>query len=307
MDWITGISKAIDYIEEHITEPTDYARAAKEACSSPFNFQRVFALLCGYTLGDYVRMRRLTLAGEELLSTDAKVIDVALKYGYDSPESFSRAFTRFRGVSPSAVRKGAAIRSFSRICVKLILTGGSIMEYRIEKKQAAKIICRRREFTKPGDDYTNREIPEFWNECGRDGSMQKLCGYIKDSAQFKGLLGVCFSTEMTDSGFPYGIGAEYDGESDPQDFEIVEIPAYTYAVFTVRGKMPDAFRETYRKICTEFFPQSGYEYGNGVEIEAYPSADVQNPDYSCEIWIAVKPKKKIFSRRSSFGLRFFLS
>lgn len=291
MDWITGISKAIDYIEEHITEPTDYARAAKEACSSPFNFQRVFALLCGYTLGDYVRMRRLTLAGEELLSTDAKVIDVALKYGYDSPESFSRAFTRFRGVSPSAVRKGAAIRSFSRICVKLILTGGSIMEYRIEKKQAAKIICRRREFTKPGDDYTNREIPEFWNECGRDGSMQKLCGYIKDTAQFKGLLGVCFSTEMTDSGFPYGIGAEYDGESDPQDFEIVEIPAYTYAVFTVRGKMPDAFRETYRKICTEFFPQSGYEYGNGVEIEAYPSADVQNPDYSCEIWIAVKPKK----------------
>ena len=291
MDWITGISKAIDYIEEHITEPTDYARAAKEACSSPFNFQRVFALLCGYTLGDYVRMRRLTLAGEELLSTDAKVIDVALKYGYDSPESFSRAFTRFHGVSPSAVRKGAAIRSFSRICVKLILTGGSIMEYRIEKKQAAKIICRRREFTKPGDDYTNREIPEFWNECGRDGSIQKLCGYIKDSAQFKGLLGVCFSTEMTDSGFPYGIGAEYDGESDPQNFEIVEIPAYTYAVFTVRGKMPDAFRETYRKICTEFFPQSGYEYGNGVEIEVYPSADVQNPDYTCEIWIAVKPKK----------------
>ena len=291
MDWITGISKAIDYIEEHITEPTDYARAAKEACSSPFNFQRVFALLCGYTLGDYVRMRRLTLAGEELLSTDAKVIDVALKYGYDSPESFSRAFTRFHGVSPSAVRKGAAIRSFSRICVKLILTGGSIMEYRIEKKQAAKIICRRREFTKPGDDYTNREIPEFWNECGRDGSIQKLCGYIKDSAQFKGLLGVCFSTEMTDSGFPYGIGAEYDGESDPQDFEIVEIPAYTYAVFTVRGRIPDAFRETYRKICTEFFPQSGYEYGNGVEIEVYPSADVQNPDYTCEIWIAVKPKK----------------
>ena len=291
MDWITGISKAIDYIEEHITEPTDSARAAKEACSSPFNFQRVFALLCGYTLGDYVRMRRLTLAGEELLSTDAKVIDVALKYGYDSPESFSRAFTRFHGVSPSAVRKGAAIRSFSRICVKLILTGGSIMEYRIEKKQAAKIICRRREFTKPGDDYTNREIPEFWNECGRDGSIQKLCGYIKDSAQFKGLLGVCFSTEMMDSGFPYGIGAEYDGESDPQDFEIVEIPAYTYAVFTVRGRMPDAFRETYRKICTEFFPQSGYEYGNGVEIEAYPSADVQNPDYTCEIWIAVKPKK----------------
>lgn len=176
MDWITGISKAIDYIEEHITEPTNYTRAAKEACSSPFNFQRVFALLCGYTLGDYVRMRRLTLAGEELLSTDAKVIDVALKYGYDSPESFSRAFTRFHGVFPSAVRKGAAIRPFSRICVKLILTGGSIMEYRIEKKQAAKIICRRREFTKLGDDYTNRGYPSSGTSADATGAFKSSAG-----------------------------------------------------------------------------------------------------------------------------------
>ena len=107
------------------------------------------------------------------------------------------------------------------------------MEYRIEKKQAAKIICRRREFTKPGDDYTNREIPEFWNECGRDGSIQKLCGYIKDCAQFKGLLGVCFSTEMTDSGFPYGIGGEYDGESDCQ--QDVVAPGQRHAGILLRG------------------------------------------------------------------------
>lgn len=98
---------------------------------------------------------------------------------------------------------------------------------------------------------------------------------------------------MADNGFPYGIGAEYNGTEVAEDgFDIVEIPAHTYAVFVCRGRMPDAFREIYRRICTEFFPQNtAYEYGSGVELEVYPSADVQNSDYTCEIWIAVKEKK----------------
>ena len=97
---------------------------------------------------------------------------------------------------------------------------------------------------------------------------------------------------MADSGFPYGIGAEHNGETlTDGEFDIVEIPAHTYAVFKCKGKMPDAFKETYKKICTEFFPQSStYEYGSGIELEVYPSADVNNPDYTCEIWIAVNMK-----------------
>lgn len=291
MDWITGIGKAIDYIEANITEKIDYTEAARRALSSEFNFQRVFTLLAGYTLGDYIRWRRLSLAGQEIISTDARIIDIALKYGYDTPESFSRAFARFHGVSPSEARKSGQIRSFSRISVKLILTGGNTMDYRIEKKDAMKVICRRRKFTKPGDDYTNNEIPLFWNECGKNGDIDKLCAYIPKEPSVPGLLGICFSNTMTDSEFYYGIGAEYDGKMPSGDFDIVEIPAYTYAVFKVKGKMPEAFRETYKRICTEFFPQSDYEYAFGAEIEAYPSADVQNPDYTCEIWIAVKPKK----------------
>lgn len=290
MDWITGIGKAVDYVEEHICEKIDYEKVAEKACSSVFNFQRVFTAVCGFTLGEYIRMRRLSLAGQEIISTDRKIIDIAFEYGYDSPESFSRAFTRFHGFSPVEARKKSRILSFSRISVNLTLIGGNTMDYRIEKLDALKIVCRRRKFTKPGDDYTNHEIPLFWDKCNADGSSEKLAGFISKNSKLNGLLGICFSNNKTDDDFYYGIGAEYDGKKDCGDFETVEIPAYTYAVFTVKGKMPDAFRETYRRICTEFFPQSDYEYGNGAEIEVYPSADVENPDYTCEIWIAVKHK-----------------
>ncbi len=292
MDWIKGIQGALDYVEEHLTEAVDVEMVAKQAYSSAFHFQRMFSMLCGFTLGDYIRMRRLTLAAEELVRTDEKVIDVALKYGYDTPESFTRAFTRFHGKTPTDVRRGGNVKSFSRLSVKLILSGGNTMDYRIEAKEAFKVICKKKRVNKPQGDTATADISAFWAECGQNGTIEALCKYAKfDNLQ--GILGICFSGEMADSGFPYGIGAEYNGVHVEDDgFEIIDIPAHTYAVFQCKGKMPDAFKDTYKKICTEFFPQSTkYEYGSGIELEVYPSADTQNPDYSCEIWIAVNEKK----------------
>ena len=101
MEWIRGLQRAIDYVEDHLEEEINYKEAAAQAYSSVFHFQRIFSILCGITLGDYIRLRRLTLAGSELASTDCKVIDAALKYGYESPESFSRAFMKFHHISPS--------------------------------------------------------------------------------------------------------------------------------------------------------------------------------------------------------------
>lgn len=292
MDQITAIQRAIDYTEAHLTDEIDYEAAAREAASSVFHFQRLFSMLCGYTLGDYIRMRRLSLAADELQRTGGKIIDIALKYGYDTPESFSRAFTRFHGITPTQARRGGNIKSFSRLSVKLILDGGNLMDYRIEKRDAFKLICRKKQVNKPQGDTAAADISAFWGECSTDGTMEKLCKYASFD-NLRGILGVCFSGEMANSGFPYGIGAEYNGAPlTDGGFDIVEIPAHTYAVFQCKGKMPDAFKETYKKICTEFFPQSStYEYGNGIELEVYPSADVQNPDYTCEIWIAVKEKK----------------
>ena len=290
MDWITGIQRALDYTEAHLTEEIDYEAVAKQAYSSTFHFQRMFSMLCGFSLGDYIRMRRLTRAAEDLLRTGDKIIDIALKYGYDTPESFSRAFQRFHGITPTEARRGGTIKSFFRLSVKLILSGGSAMDYRIEKKDALKMICKKKQVTKPQGDTATEDISAFWNECGKNGTIEAICKYARFD-HLNGVLGVCFSGEMTDSGFPYGIGAEYSGAAlGGEGLELVEIPAHTYAVFQCKGQMPDAFQKTYQQICTEFFPQSNYEYGSGVELEVYPSADVSNPDYTCEIGIAVKEK-----------------
>lgn len=124
MDSLASVQKAIDYMESNILENLDYPSIAKQACMSSYHFQRIFSILCNCTVGEYIRNRRLTLAGFELLSTDNKIIDIALKYGYDSPESFTRAFTRFYGMAPSAARsqKGPLI-SFAKISIKSILEG----------------------------------------------------------------------------------------------------------------------------------------------------------------------------------------
>ena len=291
MDWITGIQRALDYTEVHLTGEVDCEEVAREACSSAFHFQRMFTMLCGFTLGDYIRMRRLALAAEDLMRTDDKVIDIAYRYGYDTPESFSRAFTRFHGVSPTQARHGGSVKSFSRLSVKLILSGGTTMDYRIEKKDAFKIICKKIQVSKPQGDTATEDISAFWGKCSTDGTMEQICKHGKFDSMH-GVLGICFSDELADSGFPYGIGAEYNGTPlNGEGLDVIDIPAYTYAVFTCHGNMPDAFKDTYKKICTEFFPQSNYDYGHGVELEVYPSADVQDPNYTCEIWVAVKEKK----------------
>ncbi len=291
MDWIRGIQSAIDYTEEHLSEEIDYDKVAKHACSSSFHFQRVFSIMCGYTLGDYIRMRRLSLAANELVHSDAKVIDIALKYGYESPESFARAFSRFHGVTPTEARNGGTVKSFSKLSVKLILTGGSEMDYRIEKPGAINVICKRKRVHKPETGNGTPDIKGFWANCSQDGTLTKICSYIPEKPKLKGLLGICFSLETEGDILPYGIGVEYSGLSVDGSLDVIEIPEFTYAVFPFKGRMPESFIETYRKIVSEFFPGSDrYEYAGGVEIEVYPSDKTDDPNYYGEIWIAVKEK-----------------
>ena len=314
MDWIQGIQRAVDYIEEHLTEEIDILEAAARAYSSSFHFQRVFSLICGCTVGDYIRMRRLSLAGTELAKSDKKVIDVALKYGYDTPESFSRAFTRFHGITPSQAKSGGNIKSFSRISVKLILTGGNMMNYRIVNLDEFKVICKKKRVPHPQSNVTGEPtamISAFWGECSADGTIERLLKYIPENNNFPGcIVGISFTEEMKKDpskgypadftktipeglaeDFPYGIGAHYNGAEvvDP-DFTVETIPARTYAVFTCVGEMPEAFQKTYHQMYADFFPSSEYRPAFGVEFEAYPSADIKNPDYTCEIWIAIEPK-----------------
>ena len=150
MEWVRAINNAIEYMEEHLTEELTLGDVAESVYISAFHFQRAFSMMTGISPTEYLRNRRLSQAGEELAKGDARVLDVALKYGYDSPESFTKAFTRFHGVSPMQVRKGSALKFMNRYTVQIKIDGGSVMEYKIEKLEAMDLLMHAKELLVKG-------------------------------------------------------------------------------------------------------------------------------------------------------------
>ncbi len=284
MEWINAIEKAVGFIEENITEDLTAGRIAAEVNISAFYFQKGFSMLCGYTVGEYIRMRRLSLAANELLESDAKVIDIAVKYGYDSPDSFTKAFTRFHGCTPTDVRRGGAnVKSFAPLHIKLSLDGGTVMEYRIEKKPAFKVMGVSKMFSY---ESANEEIPKFWDEM-----------FIqKDPKPVMGMYGVCFDEEMAGDKFRYMIADNHNADdAEKKHLDVQEIPEHSWAVFPCRGAMPLPLQEVNRRIFSEWLPTSGYEIAEGYNIEYYSDpADfkmgTQDSEYYAEVWIPVKKK-----------------
>ncbi|WP_457943441.1 AraC family transcriptional regulator [Caproiciproducens sp. LBM24188] len=285
MGWIEGIGDAIRYIEENITEDLTVEEIAKRAMVSPFYFQKGFAMLCGFTVAEYIRRRRLTLAGSELVSTDAKIIDIALKYGYDSPDSFTKAFTRFHGVTPTAVRKdGAMIRSFAPLKIKFSLEGGYIMDYKIVEKESFTVMGVSKTFSY---DDAKTKIPQFWTEHYQTGKGKFVCG----------MYGVCMEESKGSDTFEYLIADDYNpSEEVPDGFITKVIPKHTWAVFACKGPMPKALQEVNEKIYSEWLPNCrDYEIAAGYNIERYTNvADYpkgnEDENYYSEIWIPIRNK-----------------
>ena len=289
MDWITGIQSAIDYVEEHLTEDIDYDKVAKEAACSNFYFQRIFSIMCGITLGDYIRNRRLTLAGNELSASDNKVIDVAMKYGYDSPESFTRAFSKFHRITPSEAKKdGSKLKSFSRISVKITLSGGSVMNYKIIEKEAFDII-EKVESHSIENNSNAKSIPDFWTRSHKDGTVKTLLDITTDKTF---IFGVCYGNLPENAKtFDYSIAAACNKDTAvPEGFRRNTIPERTWAVFECKGAMPDAIQKLWHKIVSEFFPTSIYQPTYEMDIEAYSDGNMSGSDYYSEIWIPVVKK-----------------
>lgn len=287
MNWTNGIQQAINYIEEHLCEDLEYQVIAKKAYSSSFHFQRIFSLLCGMTLGEYIRSRRLSLAGRELATHPCKVIDIALKYGYDSPESFSRAFTKFHGISPSLAKSCPQnLKYFSRLSVQLTMKGGSVMDYRIEKKEAFYMMEKVKRFSTQNEEQW-KTIPMFWKECKEDGTMDSLSKLSNDKTHQHPLLGVCYKEDEHQE-IEYAIAVTCANPTPIDGYRIREVNASTWAIFQAKGRVPDAIQETWKRIYTEFFPASEYQPTNEIDMEVYPNGDVSQPDYTCEIWIAVE-------------------
>ncbi len=283
--WIEGIGEAIDYIEENITEELSIESIAKRAFVSAFYFQKGFAMLCGFTVGEYIRQRRLTLAGSELVATDAKIIDIALKYGYDSPDSFTKAFTRFHSVTPTAVRKeGAMIKSFAPLKIKFTLEGGYLMDYKIVEKDSFTVIGAAKVFSY---DAAKAEIPAFWTEHYQTGKNEIVCG----------MYGVCIDENMGPDQFEYLIADNYNPSVEvPPGFVTKIIPKHTWVVFACKGAMPKALQEVNGKIFSEWLPNcKEYEIAAGYNIEMYDNPEEypkgnQDENYYSEIWIPVKKK-----------------
>lgn len=287
MIWADAIAGAIQYIEEHITENLTTEEIAKSVYLSPFYFQKGFTMMCGFTVSEYIRNRRLALAGSELLAGNERIIDIALKYGYDSPDSFTKAFTRFHGVTPACARKDhATLKSFAPLKVKISLEGGYLMDYRIEKKEAFTVIADAKSFSY---DEAPKSVPLFWQEHHASGKGSVV----------KGMYGINIDEKMGHDTFEYLIADDYAagaGENVPKGLTVRTIPAFTWAVFPIVGPMPTAFRDASTKIFTEWLPAlKEYEFAAGYCIEKYDNpakyADgILDKNYRCEMMIPVKKK-----------------
>ena len=277
MDWVRTVNNAIEFMENHLTENITLVDIAKNVNISAFHFQQAFTLLAGITPSDYLRKRRLSQAGSEIAAGE-RVIDVALKYCYETPESFTKAFTRFHGFSPIQVRKGSAVKFMNRFTVQIKIDGGCIMEYKIEKWEAMDLLVHAKEFH---CETSNEEIPKFWDEYYADEKLRKIPGY----------LGVCAQQKTDSDVFKYGIGCKAgDISGVPAGFEILHIPEYTWAVFKCVGPAGPAIQATWDKIYREWLPVADYEQIFDYDIENYLPGDPAAEDYVSEICIPVRKK-----------------
>ena len=287
MELLDRMMDAIDYMEKHMEEQLDIEEIAKAAYSSTFHFQRMFHMLTGMTVAEYMRKRKLTLAAQELaMSSDARVLDVALKYGYDSPESFAKAFRRVHGTTPSAAREpGANLKAYPRISFHLSLKGDKDMDYRIVERKEYEVIGKViRVSYKDGEN--RRRIPEFWGECYKDGTVEKLCA----ASQGKDLLGICMDMEYEKEMMSYMIAVEYNGDITDSGLTIRKLPAATWAVFPSIGPLPGAIQKVWDRVFQEWLPATGYEHAEAPELEVYPLGDTTAEDYRCEVWMPVVKK-----------------
>ncbi|CAI6085477.1 AraC family transcriptional regulator [Cohnella sp. JJ-181] len=282
MDWLDRMNNAIDYIESNLTESISYEKIAQIACCSTYHFQRMFPFITGFPLSEYIRRRRLTLAAFDLQTTDIKVIDVAMKYGYDSPEAFARAFKALHGIVPVSAREnGVSLKAFPRLSFHISIRGDVEMNYRIEQRESFEMFGV---YGLINDDQQTAfmEVPEFRKKCDDDGSVKQLnelLGRFGDTVLHAALY------DHTKESFKYMICYNLPkGLELPEKFTKLSVPALTWAIF------PDPLYDLQKlwvRIYSEWFPTSEYEQAEGPSFEMYYG---MAGSATAEIWIPIKKK-----------------
>lgn len=283
MEWLKQFNEAIIYIEENLTGTIDYDKAAKVACASTSYFQRMFSYIVGIPLSVYIRQRKMTKAAFDIQNTKEKIINIAFKYGYTTSASFNRAFQSVHNITPVLARKkGTRLNSYSRINLKIDVTGGEAMRYRIENKEAIKIIGIRKELSKSLEENFNA-VPTFWEENIKASNITKISNL--SNKEPKGILGVSVYEE---EGKSYYYISASTNKPLPEGMFSYEIPASTWVIFENIGPFKESVQNIFRYFIKEWLPFSGYKYAYIPDIEVYPLENNGLKSGALEVWIAIK-------------------
>ncbi|MFQ9309170.1 MAG: effector binding domain-containing protein [Paraclostridium sordellii] len=281
MEWLDKLNEALQYIEGNLDGEIKYEKAANIACCTTYHFQRMFSYIAGTPLSEYIRNRRLTKAALDLQNGE-KVIDVAIRYGYESPTAFNRAFQKIHNVSPSVAQKeGTFLKAYPPISFKITIKGVEEMEYRIVKKEEMRIVGAKALLEKNVEENFNT-VPMLWQEVAQSGKIMEIASLMGPDS--KGVLGVSACMDYLDK-WEYYIAVETDKEAS-KGLEEYTIPACTWAVFPGEGQMPTAIQDIEKRAITEWLPTSGYEYADAPDIELYLNQDPMNSKF--EVWIPIR-------------------
>ncbi len=297
MEWLTAIRGAVSYAEDHLTDDVSLDDVARAVHLSPFFLQRGFSLMTGYGIGEYLRNRRLYQAALDLRKTEEKVIDVALRYGYETPESFTKAFSRFHHATPSQVRGGASVKAFLPLTLNISIQGGSQMDCRITPMFPFKFIG----FQKVFDNETAyAEIPRFWDEICEKYAANVYAGNAPENPCEQALVdncigeyGICID-DIGEERFRYLIAGRYAGGEVPEGMTLYEFPRGEWAVFDCSGPLPGALQSVNTRIFREWLPGNpDYELCGNANVEWYDTVhgEKTDPDYHSAIWIPVRKKE----------------
>lgn len=295
MDWLNRTKSALEYIEEHLCDEIDKEELAAIAGCSEFHFQRVFSFIAGVSLGEYIRRRRLTRAGFEVQSTNIKVVDLALKYQYESPEAFTRAFHKQHGTTPSKARiEGISLKAYPRISINISIKGDVAMDYRIETKEGFSVYGIEGIFSYDRQDESNL-VPKFWQECISNGQLDQLVKTTKWQSM-TGLLavnGLQRYKKTEGKTFPYMLFAYVTKNSKVDGYPVIDIPASTWAIFKSRecdnSEITQVTIELNKRIYTEWIPMARYDIVEGFEQELYYKNQETEKNH-CEVWVRVRVK-----------------